>query len=547
MQLFDIVLNNTGTSGWLTSADELQIVIQSDKLNTVQPAIVKRLRPGDSAVVEVGVQNAAGVELGAIGPSIAVAQWSNDQSASLEFNATYGIPSYSATPGSVNVHESPDWFRGAKYGIFIHWGVYSVPAYGNTNNNESYAEWYWNHQMNPNDKTMTYQYHLNKYGANFLYDDFIANFTVENWNPKDWVDLFADAGARYFVPTTKHHEGFALFNMPSNVSNRNSVQQVPYRDLIKELFEAAKTYQPELRRGTYFSLPEWYNPAYSNYSDGTFGMGPPRNPYTNEVVPYTGFVEVDDFLTGIQLPQMSILAYDYETDIMWCDIGGPSLSDEFAAPWLNYALQQNRQVTFNDRCGQVNGVQIVGDYATPEYASTTKLSPKHWEACRGMDPFSFGYNYQTPDSEYMNATAIVTTLVDIVSKNGNFLLDIGPRSDGIIADIMQTNLRVAGQWIKAHHESIFDTKYWPNGPGSGNFRYTVTDDSFYIHYLAKPNGLLKVPDAVPYLSGDNVTVVGGFKDGSVVDSELDGDNLVLDIPDNIASADNYTWTFKITY
>jgi alpha-L-fucosidase len=90
--------------------------------------------------------------------------------------------------------------------------------------------------MNPDDKTMTYQYHLEKYGANFLYDDFISNLTMENWNPREWVNLIEDAGARYFVPTTKHHDGFALFNMPSNVSNRNSVKQVPHRDVIKVSF-----------------------------------------------------------------------------------------------------------------------------------------------------------------------------------------------------------------------------------------------------------------------------------------------------------------------
>jgi alpha-L-fucosidase len=244
---------------------------------------------------------------------------------------------------------------------------------------------------------------------------------------------------------------------------------------------------------------------------------------------------------------MNILAYDYETDIMWCDIGGPSLSDDFAAPWLNHALQQNRQVTFNDRCGSVNGVAISGDYATPEYASTTSLSPKHWEACRGMDPFSFGYNYMTPDSDYLNASSIVTTLVDIVSKNGNLLLDIGPKADGTIASIMQTNLRAAGEWIRAHSESIFDTKYWPNGPGSGNFRYSTTNDAFYIHYLVKPGDSLTVPDAVPYLPGDKVTVIGGSKNGVVVDSRLVGQNLVLSVPDDISSADNYTWTFKISY
>lgn len=147
--------------------------------------------------------------------------------------------------------------------------------------------------MSPDDPTKTYQYHLEHYGPEFLYDDFIANFTAENFRPKEWVDLIADAGARYLVPTTKHHDGYALFDMPETISKRNSVKQLPHRDFLKvcilcqrshdreiilrerqELFDAAKKYQPHLRRGTYFSMPEWFNPAYSNYTWlNAFGIG----------------------------------------------------------------------------------------------------------------------------------------------------------------------------------------------------------------------------------------------------------------------------------
>jgi alpha-L-fucosidase len=104
---------------------------------------------------------------------------------------------------------------------------------------------YWNHLENPNDPTETYQYHKETYGENVVYDDFIQNFTAENFDPKDWVDLIADAGARYFVPTSKHHEGFALFDMPSNVSERNSVKQTPHRDLLK-----VRGSSPNIRPGT---------------------------------------------------------------------------------------------------------------------------------------------------------------------------------------------------------------------------------------------------------------------------------------------------------
>jgi len=382
-----------------------------------------------------------------------------------------------------------------------------------------------------------------------VYDDFIQNFTAENFDPKDWVDLIADAGARYFVPTSKHHEGFALFDMPSNVSERNSVKQTPHRDLLKELFEAAEQYQPDLVRGTYFSMPEWYNPAYTPYGDNvTFGVGPPKNPYTNETVPYTGYVEVDDFLTGIQYPQMEILAYNYNTSIMWCDIGRASLADEFLGNWLNYAQQQNQQVTFNSRCGDAPSGTIVGDYNTPEYETVSTFTALHWEACRGLDPDSFGYNKFTPDDQYLNASGIVQTVVDIVAKNGNLLLDIGPKSDGTIPDIMATNLRAAGQWFKAHDESIFDTTYWPYSQGYGDFRFTITDDAFYIHSLSTPASSTTLPVKVPFMQGDKVTVVGGSQDGAEVPASTNDQGLLtLTISDAVASGDQYTWTFKIEY
>ena len=135
------MLNNTGKQTWLTSGDNLVVSVESEKLKTVQPAHVKRLRPGDAVIVQVGVQNKPGVESGSKGPATAVAKWAKGASASKDITATYGMPTYNATSESVNEHESPDWFRDAKYGIFLHWGLYSVPAYGGVGKNENYAEW----------------------------------------------------------------------------------------------------------------------------------------------------------------------------------------------------------------------------------------------------------------------------------------------------------------------------------------------------------------------------------------------------------------------
>lgn len=165
-----------------------------------------------------------------------------------------------------------------------------------------------------------------------------------------------------------------------------------------------------------------------------------------------------------------------------------------------------------------------------------------------MDPFSFGYNYLTPDDEYLNATSIVQTLVDTVSKNGNFLLDIGPMHNGSIPTIMSTGLREAGSWVIPHGDSIFGTRYWSVTPGLGNFRYTTSQDAFYIHYMATPPSTLVITDPVPWLPSDTVSVLGGKHDGKVIHAQKASDgSLSLKLTDDIISGDKYVWTFKISY
>lgn len=170
-----------------------------------------------------------------------------------------------------------------------------------------------------------------------------------------------------------------------------------------------------------------------------------------------------------------------------------------------------------------------------------------WESNRGMDPFSFGYNFQSPDDEYLNGNDIVHSLVDMVSKNGNFLLDIGPTGNGSIPQIMKTGLLDAGAWIKAHGESIYGTRFWDTTAGSGNFRYTTKPDAFYIHYLTQPSATIGMPDPVPWLPGDTVTALGGSADGTAIEVTQNGDRVRLHLPENVINGDQYVWTFKIAY
>ncbi|KAM0323248.1 hypothetical protein ACHAQA_008839 [Verticillium albo-atrum] len=550
-QVIELVIANRHDTNYLDWSDTLQVTVESDSLDTTTPGQLIRLAPGQNAVVQVGVKNKAGVAPGTRCDATVVATWGQKYgdpiTASQKISGPCGFGDYEASESSLAFHWNPDWFHEIKYGIFIHWGIYAAPGYGNKPGpNQDYSEWYGFRMTQPDFESQTYQYHRETYGEDFNYDEFMSNFTDEYFDAKDWVDLIADAGAQYFVPVTKHHDGWALFDFPETISKRSTVHYGPKRDFIKELFDTAKVEHPEIRRGTYFSMPEWFNPAYveygwdQNYKGNYYGR-PPTNPYTNESIEYTGYVEVGDYIDDIQNPQLETLFYNYDTEMMWCDIGGPNKSPEVLAPWLNWACDQGRQVTFNNRCG------VGGDYDTPEYAGNS-FSPKKFESTRGMDPFSFGFNYMTQDSDYMTGEDIVLDLVNTVVNNGNFLLNIGPKNDGSIPEAQRRNLLDAGAWIHSHGEGIFGTRYWGVARQSGSYRYAVKPDAFFIHHIGKPASQLVFKELVPWMEGDKVQVVGGSEDGTILDASRNSDgNLVLDLPDAVVNGDKYVWTFKVVY
>lgn len=169
-----------------------------------------------------------------------------------------------------------------------------------------------------------------------------------------------------------------------------------------------------------------------------------------------------------------------------------------------------------------------------------------------MDPYSYGFNRATSTNGYMNASTIVTSLVDIVSKNGNYLLDIGPMGNGSVLDTEALHLRQAGAWIKDHAEAIFNTTYWFVTPQEGaDVRFTTTVDAFYVLVMNQANSSLTLTSPIPWIEGDQVTVVGGSLHGSVVPSRATTVDeqavVVFDISEEVQMADQWTWVFKIAY
>ncbi|MFE4665030.1 alpha-L-fucosidase [Streptomyces sp. NPDC056716] len=529
-QSVEATVVNAGTTAVL-AADDVTVNVSVPGARTVGPVGISRLDPGEQARVRVGIRNRAGTAPGTRQDGTVSVTGRGATADRRSTALTLGVPDYQPTETSLAGHQAPYWFQDTKFGIFIHWGVYSVPAWSPPG--EQYAEWYWEWLQRPDNAV--HAYHRQTYGEDFTYDDFIPMFRAERFDPRAWVELFRDAGAQYHVLTSKHHEGFALWD--TKVSERSSVKMGPRRDLIKELFDASKRYTPELHRGLYFSMPEWFNP------DNPWMGHAPRNPYTHAPEPYLGYTAGKDYVKDYQAPQMLELIHGYDTEVLWCDIGGANDSVNVLAEYFNHAKNRPKpiEVTVNDRSG-------IGfhDYTTPEYTTYDNTVVAKWEASRGLDPRSYGYNQATPDAMYMTTEEVVHSLVDIVSKNGNFLLDIGPRADGTIPEIMERRLRETGNWLKANGEAIYGTTYWARMAQLGDdLRFTVRqNEAFYIHSLARPGAKLTVGAPVPIRNGDRVTMLGHPRP---LNWTVRAGSLVIDVPEAARRAGEHVWVFKVEW
>ncbi len=354
---------------------------------------------------------------------------------------------YQPTWASIDSRPCPSWYTDAKFGIFIHWGVYSVPAYApvNLKNQTMYAEWYW-HSLTQGKKAKgpeedgaaTWAFHKRVYGADFPYQDFAPMFRAELFDPDHWADVIAQSGARYVALTSKHHEGFTLWR--NEQANRaysrpwNSVDIGPKRDLLLDLTEAGR--RKGLHMGIYYSLYEWYNPLW--LSD--------KQRYVSEHL----FPQFKDVVTHAK-PE--IIFSDGEWEITSAEWRAPEL-----LAWLFNDSPVADRIVIDDRWGKDTRHKH-GGYYTTEYTSGMQSSGHPWEESRGMG-YSYGYNRNETLTEYHTERELVLMLIDIVSRGGNLLLDIGPRADGEIPVVMEERLKQIGDWLRPNGEAIYGTHAW---------------------------------------------------------------------------------------
>ncbi|MGG9961530.1 alpha-L-fucosidase [Ferruginibacter sp. SUN106] len=351
---------------------------------------------------------------------------------SLFFAAQLAAQNYQPTWESLDKRPTPSWFTDAKFGIFIHWGVYSVPGWSSKG---QYAEWY-QQGLQGND-TARQKFHKAKFGDRTYYD-LARDFKAELFNPDEWAKVFEQSGAKYIVLTSKHHDGFTLW--PSAVSDRdwgfkwNAVDVGPKRDLINDLFKAVR--KTSVHAGMYYSLYEWFNPLWK--------------------------ADKGKFATEHTWPQMKELINNYQPDVFWTD-GDWEASDsvwkskEFLT-WLYNESPVKNKIIVNDRWGAGLRFKHGGIY-TPEYQPDLDFEDHAWEESRGMG-YSYGYNREEDAWDYNSTQSLVLQLIDKVSRGGNFLLDIGPDEHGKIPPIMQERLLQMGEWLKTNGEAIYNTTRW---------------------------------------------------------------------------------------
>ncbi len=402
---------------------------------------------------------------------------------SLSFISGLMAQTYEPNWESLDTRPTPQWYKDAKFGVFIHWGLYSVPAWGPKG---SYAEWYLN-GINRGD-TLRLAYHKENYGENFPYRGFKDLFKTEDYNPDEWAALFEKAGAKYVVLTSKHHDGFCLWPNPQS-NGYNSMDTAAKRDLLGELTDAVR--KTDVKMGFYYSLYEWDN---SDYPDN--------------VKKYVDDYMIPQFKDAVQRYKPSIIFSDGE----W-DRGSHEWRSEELLAWLYNDSNAPKDVVVNDRWGSDTRFKHGGYYST-EYdpnsgSMNEEFIEKGWEECRGMG-MSFGYNQNEDIEDFKTSEELIRLLVDIVSRGGNLLLNIGPKSDGTIPKIMSDRLLDIGAWLDKNGEAIYGTtvnRITQTPDGSVKFSLSKDRRTLYAFIEDLPKNTLSLQVVPPTGKGD-ITLLG---------------------------------------
>ena len=472
---------------------------------------------------------------------------------------------------SVKTHEVPDWYHDAKLGIFIHWGLFSVPAFAPTGKGENlkilekegwkayyahnpYAEWYINTMKIPGSSTQ--KYHIETYGEDFSYEDFapLFNEASTKWNPEEWAKLFKKVGAKYVVLVSKHMDGFLLWRSKHPHPKKENYHS--NRDIVGELTEAVKA--RDMKMGLY----------YCSGLDFTF----------NDIIiqdavdEFTNTPNTKDYIDLMESHWRELINL-YKPSIIWNDVGYPR--DANSAELFAYFYNKISDGVVNDRWMQVSkflskfantkiGRKIICwyvkrlfltegmvtqnpphcDFSTQEYSTYSNIMEQKWEANRGIGT-SFGYNKAEKAEDHFSVEELIRFFVDIVSKNGNLLLNLGPKADGTIPDIQLNRVLGLGKWLETNGQAIFRTRPWIRAEGITTegigVRFSQKLDSLFVFLLDTSNESTITIKSLKLNSDTKISWLGYDES---INWNQNGENLTIYIPKNLKESPVYT--LKIT-
>jgi alpha-L-fucosidase len=462
---------------------------------------------------------------------------------------------------SLKTYKIPAWYEDAKFGIFLHWGVYSVPAFG--------SEWYPRQMYVQGSKE--FAHHVATYGpqSKFGYKDFVPQFKAEKFDPRAWAILFRKSGAKYVIPVAEHHDGFAMYD--SDLSDWSAAKMGPHRDVVGELEKAvraeglhfgASTHRAEhyffLNGGREFDsdvkdpqFAAFYGPAHAGVTDqnNQKWMAHPDPAYIND-----------------WLARTSEIVSKYHPEIVWFDWWIETKEFEpylkrFAAFYYNDAASRGSTAAINYKFNAYPEGSAVLDI---ERGQLDKPRPLFWQTDTSISIKSWGY---IENDTFRSPESLIQQLVDIVSKNGSLLLNVGPKPDGTIPEQAQAILLDMGRWLTVNAEAIYGTRPWTiSGEGptqvvGGSFHDTATKPytSQDVRFTAKPGALYAIALAWP--AGGGITIQslaeGSAADlGTIRSVQLLGSNaklhwkrdragLRIELPAN--KTGEYAWAFRITH
>jgi alpha-L-fucosidase len=356
------------------------------------------------------------------------------------------------------------WWRDAQFGMFIHWGAYAVPA--GTYKGERVAgigEWIMSRAQIPIPE----------------YESFVRAFNPVKYDADEWVRIAKDAGMKYIIITSKHHDGFAIFD--SRVSSYDIVDATPYkRDVLRALAEAAR--RQGLKFGVYYSIMDWHHPDAQAPNTPQYNSRTWSNPNFRRYVETYMKPQLKELLT--QYPNIEVLWFDGEWVADW--------NDDLGRDVYNFLRAIRPSLIINNRVGHTRqglsglnkeGRVGLGDFGTPEQQVPPEGLPGvDWETCMTMNAT---WGFKSYDDDWKDTRTLLRTLIDVASKGGNFLLNVGPTAEGEIPAPSISRLREMGDWMKTNGDAIYGTSVSPYGRPSWG-RYTAKGEKVYAHVFDWP-------------------------------------------------------------